>query len=320
MNMFEQRRNDFHDLYDVESDPGVTLAHIVQAAGDFLAEIVGPENADPGMSRVIGPLLHEAATAGTDWRECLEENESGAFSEWPMGRLLHDLTAFAQYGIDIETTPGEDVTDVEHRLAKRVAAAEAFLSRCPLDAWLGPDRAGQLEKTVAMARCRLALDRGQPVEPGDLAALGNISQSRMRSLVSGKAPELKRENGRIPAEIALPWLEQREEFLPSIWRAQGPRHDAVDPAGAAARLEEPLFLPRAKDGSVFHPGLKAAGGFRIGPKGNECSVETFRDALAELQKMPVPYWRRPSATTGTPGIVRGESWVRKSTSEFAHGV
>ena len=317
MHAFEQRRNDFHDLYDDETDPAVTLAQLVRAAGDFLAEIVGPENADPGMARVIGPLAHDGAGAEADWRAHLEENESSAFSEWPMGQMLHDLSAYAHYGIDIAAAPEEDEAAIEERLVQRVAAAEGFLSRCPLDAWLGADRASQLERTVAMARCRLALDLGQPVEPADLAELGSISQSRMRSLISGKTPELKREDSKIPAWIALPWLEKREGFLPSIWRSEQPGQRGANDGEKAGALEQPIFLPRAKDGSIFHPDLKTASGFRIGPKGDERTVGSFREALAELQMMPVPYWRRPSATTGTPGIVRGEDWVRRSANDFA---
>lgn len=318
MTPHERRRSDFAALYDFENDPGVTLAHLVRAAGDFLSEIVGPENADPAMRTAIGAL-----GAGEDldasWRDLLEDNEHHAFSEWPMGRLLHDLSAYAQYGIDLNAEPGERVEEIETRIAARVAAAERFLARCPLDAWLGADRAHQLERTVAMARCRFALDRGEPVDPVDLAELGNLSHSRMRSLISGKNPELKREDGRIPAAIALPWLERREGFLGSIWRTQvSEMAEATHPVAEenADVLSDPLFVPRAKDGSIFHPGLRTAKGFQIGPKGQERIVNGFREALAALQAMPTPYWRRPSATSGTPGIVRGEEWVRKSADEF----
>lgn len=319
MDSFQQRMNDFHALYDFENDPGVTLAQLVHAAGDFLAEIVGPENAGPAMRIALGPLA-DGDAPDLGWHELLEENESNAFSEWPMGQLLHDLSAFAQYGIDLAVEADEDEAAIEKRIVRRVAAAEGFLSRCPLDAWLGPDRARQLERTVAMARCRLALDLGQPVDPADLAELGSLSQSRMRSLVSGKTPELKREDGKIPAGIALPWLEKREEFLPSIWRSQRPERGKAADDDMKQPLIEPLFVPRAGDGSIFHPGLRTKSGFRIGPKGDERTVGSFREALAVLQAMPVPFWRRPSATSGTPGIVRGEDWVRKSAVDFADGL
>lgn len=316
MDSFETRRNDFHDLYDFDTDPGVTLAHLVHGAGDFLAEIVGPKNADPAMRIALGALgLSEDPEQ--DWREILEDNENGVYSEWPMGHLLHDLSAYAQYGIDLSAKPDEDEAIIEDRIVRCVASAADFLSRCPLDAWLGTDRAKQLEKTVAMARCRLALDRGEPVDPADLAELGDLSQSRMRSLVSGKTPELKREEGKIPARLALEWLEKRPGFLSSIWRSQRPEAEINEAVSDAEPVVEPLFVPRARDGSLFHPGLRAGGGFRIGPKGDERTVDSFREALAELQAMSVPYWRRPNAISGTPGIVRGEDWVRKSTSDFA---
>lgn len=317
MTLHERRQSDFHALYDFENDPGVTLAQLVRAAGDFLSEIVGPQNAGPAMRTAIGPL-GAGAHPDAGWRDLLDDNEASAYSEWPMGALLHDLSAYAQYGIDIDAQPEDGEEQIEERIAARVAAAERFLARCPLDAWLGADRARQLERTVAMARCRFALDRRQPVDPADLAELGNLSQSRMRSLISGANPELKREDGKIPATIALPWLEKRDGFLGSIWRTQ-----ASEPAEATPGVEEsgpslsdPLFVPRAKDGSIFHPGLRSENGFQIGPKGQERIVDGFRDALAALQSMPTPYWRRPSATTGKPGIVRGEDWVRKSAEDF----
>ncbi|GGD19474.1 hypothetical protein [Sinisalibacter lacisalsi] len=313
MDNLEQRKNDFHQLYDFENDPGVTLAHLVRAAGDFLCEIVGRKHADPAMKIALGPL-DLGGEAEDGWRDLLEENESMAFSEWPMGHLLHDLSAFAQYGIDIAAEPGEDATVIEARLAEKVETAENFLKRCPMDEWLGSDRAEQLEKTVAMARCRLSLDRSKPVDPLDLAELGNISKSRMRGLISGKTPHLKRENGLVPPEVALTWLEKRkgDGYLASIWR------EPQTPAGET-EMETPTsrIVPRAKDGSIFHPGLKTENGFRIGPKGNELTVETFDEALAELRDMEVAFWRRPSATSGKPGIVREEDWVRISSADFA---
>ena len=165
------------------------------------------------MKEAIGPLAHDGKCEASNWRQYLDDCAHYAYSEWPLGALLHDLSAYAQYEIYLTATGEEDESEIEARIAEHVEAAERFLSHCPLDAWLGEKRAPQLERTVAMARCRLALDRGIPVDPADLAELGNISQSRMRSLISGTPPELKREEGRIPAEIALPWLEKRDGFL-----------------------------------------------------------------------------------------------------------
>jgi hypothetical protein len=78
----------------------------------------------------------------------------------------------------------------------------------------------------------------------------------------------------------------------------------------------PLFVPEARDGSVFHPGLERRNGFTIGEKGREFQTPTFEDALSELQEMPVPAWRRPAPGRGGWGIVRGVSWARVSRDEL----
>ncbi|ORE97758.1 hypothetical protein [Aurantimonas sp. 22II-16-19i] len=69
-----------------------------------------------------------------------------------------------------------------------------------------------------------------------------------------------------------------------------------------------IRVPRAKDGSVFHTGLRRAGAFQIGPKGEEVRVDSFDRALDLLARMRKPYWRRPNAE-GNWGIVAGNDWV-----------
>ncbi|MBS8224938.1 hypothetical protein DYI42_01680 [Vannielia litorea] len=70
-----------------------------------------------------------------------------------------------------------------------------------------------------------------------------------------------------------------------------------------------VFVPIAKDSSLFHPGLEKSGGFRIGPKGQEETIQGYDAALERLQKMPKAYWRRPNAS-GNSGIVVEVGWVR----------
>lgn len=69
------------------------------------------------------------------------------------------------------------------------------------------------------------------------------------------------------------------------------------------------FVPRARDGSVFHPALNRGRGFRIGAKGSEFVVERFDEALEHLSRMDAPRWRRPN-DAGAWGIVTGVEWVR----------
>lgn len=65
------------------------------------------------------------------------------------------------------------------------------------------------------------------------------------------------------------------------------------------------MIPTAKDGSSFLPYCRSKNGYRIGQKGDEVLIADYWEALKELKEMPVPRWRRPSTTTGIPGIVTG---------------
>lgn len=69
------------------------------------------------------------------------------------------------------------------------------------------------------------------------------------------------------------------------------------------------LVPFAKDGSFFGPHLGERGYFQVGKKGEEQKFESFADALAELKRMPTPYWRRPNEK-GNWGIVSGKGWAR----------
>lgn len=262
------------------------------------------------MKRIIGPL---STGDQTSWREDLESGESGAFSEWPLGRMLHDLSAYAYWGIDISAREHESEDRVAERLGAMVGKAEAFLGSCPLDLWLGEERSPQLERTVLLARNRWALDHDRPVEPEALAIFGGVKMSRMRNMLAGNDPELHRENGLVPAHEALSWLADRDSFVPSIWRTARPTHD-----GEVHRFSylDPIFVPEARDGSLFHPGLERRNGFTIGEKGQEVQVATFEEALHELQAMPIPSWRRPGSGSGGWGIVRGVTWARVSREEL----
>jgi len=68
------------------------------------------------------------------------------------------------------------------------------------------------------------------------------------------------------------------------------------------------LVPRSKDGSVFHRGLRKNRGYIIGAKGEEFAIDDFLDALKALHAMDTPRWRRPNQN-GNWGIVSGVEWV-----------
>lgn len=298
----EERKELFHDSFDASIDAAQTLAALVHKTGDYLARIVGNESADAGMASLLAPLGDVKAAT---WRQDLDDHVQDCFSTWPLGALLHDLAAYAYFGIVIDTAEEESVSMIEERLGRMVADAATFLDDSPLDLWsLGGD-ATLLKQLIMLAQCRWALDHGDPVEPAALAFFGDVTEARIRNMMSGKDSYFTNREGKIPARQASKWLAVRESFFDSIWRDQ--RVTSEQPESNT--FHDPVFVPVARDGSLFCPDLGRDGAFTVGPKGAERKIAGFREALAELQRMPVPFWRRPNEK-GAWGIVRGVQWER----------
>ena len=77
----------------------------------------------------------------------------------------------------------------------------------------------------------------------------------------------------------------------------------------------PRFLvPKARDGSTFHVGLRRKRGYVIGAKGDEVAVEGFTAALTALHAMDTPRWRRPNSVDNW-GIVSGIEWVDQNEKQ-----
>ncbi|PNQ95020.1 hypothetical protein C1S70_31080 (plasmid) [Azospirillum argentinense] len=241
------------------------------------------------MARIVELVVTTSGTpmdSPSDWRQALDEANSSCFSEWPLGARLHDLTAYALYGIVLDGS--EDTEERALHLEELVTEAEAFATQAPFTAW-------------GLASNRWALDTGRPVEPAALAEFGGVSGGRIRNMMSGTNRVFTAQDGRIPAVEALTWLATGKEFWTSIWREQ-----PLPQYGNRSRppLEQALFVPVARDALVFHPGLRRGAGYTIGPKGEEEQIADFAKALGKLQSMPVPYWRRPNAQ-GNWSIVSG---------------
>jgi hypothetical protein len=307
----------FHEQYGNDIDAGSTLAALVIAAGDFISRIVGSENADIGMAKIVervvtvsGNMMEEPS----DWRRALDDSRANCFSEWPLGELLHDLAAYAVYGIVLDGSYDED--ELAQHIEKLVKEAEEFVAATPFVQWqIGSATTSEsdLFRLVRLAGNRWALDNDRPVEPAALAEFGGVSEGRIRNMMSGTKRTFSAEDGRIPALEALAWLNGRKEFWNSIWREQ-----QLPQYGTKRRppLERAVFVPVARDGSMFHPGLRRGAGYTVGEKGSETQIADFDEALAALQRMPTPYWRRPNSS-GNWGIVSGVRWERLDTSDLA---
>ena len=301
----------FREQYGNDIDAGMTLATIVAAAGDYLTTIIGESDVDPGMARMVANLVSASGrqiTAPGNWREDLNSASSYAFSEWPLGGCLHDLAAYALYGIVLNDSDDPDV--LAEAIQKSLSKAEKFVNATPSAQWeIGPG--SDLHRLVRLAGNRWALDNGKPVEPAALAEFGGVSEGRIRNMMAGAKRTFSSGNGRIPGQEALAWLADRREFWNSIWREQHlPRYGVQ-----GHPLESPVFVPVSRDGSAFHPGLQRGGKYPIGEKGSEIQIDGFGEALAALQRMSTPYWRRPNLA-GNWGIVAGVRWVRLDSSDL----
>lgn len=307
-----ERAEIFHEQYGDEIDAGSTLADLVIETGNYLSRIVGPDVADEGMARIVAGVVASSGSVlaePREWRTALHAARGYCYSEWPLGGRLHDLAAYAIYGIALNGS-GDEAEPAE-RIEELVTEAESFIAATPVAEWrIGDD--SELSQLVRLASNRWALDNGRPIEPAALAVFGGVTEGRIRNMMSGANRTFSSVGGRIPAQEALAWLAGREEFWNSIWREQ-----RMPQYGVKRRppLERAVFVPVARDGSTFHPGLRRGSGYTIGEKGAEIQIEDFDEALAELQRLPIPYWRRPNSS-GHWGVVAGVRWERLDASDL----
>jgi hypothetical protein len=307
-----ERATIFHEQYGNDLDAAPTLVDIVIALGDYLARIIGGAAADAAMALVVASVVDMAGKKLSEpsaWRNALEAAKPYCFTDWPLGERLHDLVAYAVYGIVMDGS--EDAGQRAKYLEHAIKEAEEFLQATPAAQW-GISPNSDLHHLVRLASNRWALDNGRPVEPAALAEFARVTEGRIRNLMSGPKRAFSSVDGRIPAHEALAWLSGRPEFWNSIWRDQ-----SLPQYGVKHRppLEQAVFVPVARDGSPFHPGLTRGAGYTIGEKGEETQIADFGAALLELQRMPVPYWRRPNAS-GNWGIVAGVRWARLDASDL----
>lgn len=307
-----ERATIFHEQYGDDVDAGASLADVVTAAGNYLSRIIGSEGVDAGMAQMVAGVVEVAGEViqhPRDWREALSRAAYNCYSEWPLGSRLHDLAAYGVYGIVLDGS--DDPDERANSLERAIVEAVDFLKATPVAEW-GLSQKSDLHRLVRLATNRWALDNARPVEPAALADFGGVSEGHIRNMMSGQKRALTSVDGLVPAQEALNWLSGRAEFWNSIWREQSlPQYASKD----RPPLNTAVFVPVARDGSVFHPGLKRGGGYTIGEKGAETQIADFDEALSELQRMPTPYWRRPN-TVGNWGTVSGVRWARLEPSDL----
>lgn len=284
---FEERSEADASWFDADVDPATALIPILRRLGLNLERIIGPERTSNAFA--------ELGVRPANWREGIEETEF--YLETTLGMRLTTLSAYAVFGMLRSGT--------EEFISETITIVEDLLTDCPPDHWLEePDREPLLP-IIAMARARWNLDSGHGVVPEGLALLGGVKITRIRNMMSGGSPELPKDvTGLLSNEAARAWLETRDCFLPTITE---PLETNLGPS--VGERVDPIFLPVARDGSMFAPDIERGDRYQVGEKGNERHYDSFDEALAALQAMPVAKWRRPNSE-GNWGIVSAVEWRR----------
>jgi hypothetical protein len=285
---FEERTDAFGGWFDSDVDAAISLIPLVNRIGTNLERIVGKEQASKAFAQ-----LHNC---DEDWRDAVERTEF--YLETELGADLTGLSAYAMFGL-----VGQGYLE-EAKVLAILQTPEALLLDCPPAQWLPDADAEPILPTLAMARARWNLDRGVGIDAEGLALLGGVRLSRIRNMMSGNSPELPKDvAGMLSNEVARAWLEKRDCFLPTIAR---------DSAATEEEAHEPIvpvFVPVARDGSMFLPSSDRNGLYRVGDKGSEESFDDYQKALTKLQSMPVAKWRRAN-DQGNGGIVSAIDWRR----------
>jgi hypothetical protein len=339
---FGNRLAEFHWSYDwTEVD---ALLRAFSCVGDLIEAVFDPVTAARGMTALKLVLnTHPSdqikwdrlsSDVSLDWKE--EWGDLGGFDDSSYPALMdgaHDMHAFAIYGImtawniDDADKSSLPFTDVPAYVKSTVARLEGFarLLPAPLELY-GIE---ELAKTCLAASGRLKIDLEEPLTVHELAAVTGVTPKRLQNAMYAKsadAPIANKNDGLISVASAQRWLEARE-YKPSIWKefiaAKAWEHGELPEtvAEVEAETDDFVFVPEARDGSLFTPTACKRGGKRdephytIGAKGSEQDFDSYDEALAELSRMTVPRWRRPNEQ-GNFGIVTAERWRRLSRAEL----
>lgn len=262
-----------------------------------------------------------------DWKN--EWDELDAFNDTSWSNLMdqaHNLNAFAYYGIlptwdlldaDRDSQAFTDVPGYIHGIIEKL---NRFMQMLPKN--FDAEELGALERTCLAATARIKFDLDQPMTVHELAAASQVTVKRLQNAVYAKSADapLVDKDGLIPASSAYRWLEARE-FKQSIWReileVEGWEQSPDTVAAKPAEVDEFLFVPEAKDGSLFSPVAckRPSGHYTIGAKGSEVDYVDYDEALAALSALKSPSWRRPNPK-GIFGSVVAERWRRVTRREL----
>jgi hypothetical protein len=244
-------------------EDGIILA--VDKMASLCGIIFGEDNASAGFTHMVAGVF-KGHSQKEDWSTILNVNSSSIYSETPGGQLLHDLTAYADYGVFLATT--RNLAQREKLLEGQIKKAQRLLELLPLQQWGLADE--RLTQVIEKAKARWKLDNAEPVNAIELSVLSRRALQTIKNKLSGQYKEIRGTQKKIEASEALAWLAAQKDFMMSIWREQDDP-EAVDIFDTG--LGQVFFLPVAKDGSVFHPNVKRDGKYLIDENGRERAIE-----------------------------------------------
>lgn len=242
------------------------------------------------------------------WREHLGECFGLIFSDTQLGQVLHDLTAYCDFGVVL--TPASDEEKRRLVLAGQIRVVNQLREFLPVETWqLDGER---LLHVINKSLARWKLDNGEPLSAEELAVLSGRALQTIKNKLAGPHRELTGSQMRIEADVSMDWLSRLKDYHPSIWKEQQGTPAFVE---TDSGLGEVALVPVAKDGSIFHAGLRRDGKYLVDSDGTEREIESFDEALAALQRMHFPEWRRPTPE-GRWTRVRCVDWRRVPLDEL----
>jgi hypothetical protein len=297
------------------------VTQYLKFVGERIADLAGKSPADKTMAAMLS-AVEITRTKDQQWETALQQlQDTDSHADLPLRELLIDCFSYAHDGLLLQRS--------SDRVERPAEEAGSLLIRKCNEWWKNNNFvqhylwAESITRTLRLANSRWDLDHGRPIEPETLAEFGGVTERRIRNLMAEKGLSITKKDGRtlIEAGSALRWLEERDEWRPSLWR-DPPLPSAVSPAPEfltdEKKEESFCFVPIAEDGSVFCPKLSRGGEFSIGDRNTntEQIFTIYAVALDALQKMPRPKWRRPTKVNQSWTLVSADRWVRMTTSEI----
>lgn len=300
------RRDAYNELFLAghEWDYAEWLHLLTMQSLEQIEGLMGPDLSAAPLRQLVQPIADVGYPKVETWREAMDD-VSAFFGVLPISSRFNHAVLYGYFGVTPENIPHGERAEW---LRTVVAEVKSFTARSDVAHLNNGDNV--LLRIADLASSRLAIDFGEgEVDLRSLAVLGGVSEGRVRNLLSESDSPLERgPDGGVRALSAASWLQKKKGYLASVWQEEELSSQEGD-RNASVAPDRMIFVPVARDGSMFTPDLQRNGSYRIGAKGAEEDHADFSEALSRLNAMPVPRWRRPNEK-GIWGIVSGVAWQR----------